>query len=93
MMTGQTLRGIAYWPLPGHQQSVPRAELYAVIQALRHGMLPMHIRTDCLGTVEDIMSGPEQCTHPRRPNCDLWRLLWQAIQDHGGLSPQLEISY
>eukprot|EP00959_Pyramimonas_sp_CCMP1952_P434319 9094545-Pyramimonas_sp.AAC.1 len=30
MMTGQVLRGIAYGPLPGHQQSVPRAELYAV---------------------------------------------------------------
>ena len=27
MMTGQALRGIAYGPLPGHQQSVPRADL------------------------------------------------------------------
>eukprot|EP00959_Pyramimonas_sp_CCMP1952_P236566 4943863-Pyramimonas_sp.AAC.1 len=90
MMNGQALQGIAYGPLPGHQQSVPRAELYAVIQVLRHRLLPIHIRTDCLGTVDGLMGGPEWCTHPRRQHCDLWRVLWQIIQDHGGLSSQLE---
>eukprot|EP00959_Pyramimonas_sp_CCMP1952_P253936 5305145-Pyramimonas_sp.AAC.1 len=51
MMTGQALRGIAYGPLLGHQQSVPRAELFAVIQILRCGILPLRMRAGCVGAV------------------------------------------
>eukprot|EP00959_Pyramimonas_sp_CCMP1952_P289207 6048623-Pyramimonas_sp.AAC.1 len=74
VMTGQTMRGIAYGLLPGHHQSVPRAELYAVTQALRHGTAPMHIRTDCLGIVEGLQHGREWCIHSSRPNNDIWKL-------------------
>ena len=68
MTTGQTVRGLVYGPLPGHQQSVPRAELYAVMAVLRDGVAPLHMRTDCLGVVEGLQHGREWRVHPRRPN-------------------------
>eukprot|EP00959_Pyramimonas_sp_CCMP1952_P419120 8779354-Pyramimonas_sp.AAC.1 len=92
MMTGQELSGITHGPLPGHQQSIPRAELHAVVQVLRQRIVPMHIRTDCLGIVDGPMKGAAWRAHPRRPNSDLWRQLLRAVDGHGGLSPRLDAS-
>eukprot|EP00959_Pyramimonas_sp_CCMP1952_P131321 2745842-Pyramimonas_sp.AAC.1 len=43
VMQRHRCKGLAFGPLPGHEQSVPRAELYAIIQVLKHGILPLNI--------------------------------------------------
>eukprot|EP00959_Pyramimonas_sp_CCMP1952_P169000 3530437-Pyramimonas_sp.AAC.1 len=35
VMAGASLRGQAFGPLPGHEQSVPRAELFAILKVLQ----------------------------------------------------------
>eukprot|EP00959_Pyramimonas_sp_CCMP1952_P066657 1391601-Pyramimonas_sp.AAC.1 len=75
------------WPeanRAGHQQSVPRAELFAVILVLRRGTLPLHMRAGCVGAVDGVKKGVDWCAHPRRPNCDFLGQLWQALQGQGG---------
>ena len=84
---------MAFGPLPGPQQTAVRAELYAVIQVLKHGILPMHIKTDCLGLVEALDYGQRHCTHSRRENSDLWRQFWHAIDGIGGFSDDLQITW
>eukprot|EP00959_Pyramimonas_sp_CCMP1952_P452033 9464335-Pyramimonas_sp.AAC.1 len=93
VMTCQNMRGIAYGPLPGHQQSVPRAELYALAQALRHGTAPMYTRTYCYGFVEGLQQGRKLSIHPRTPNRDIWELLWHDLDDHGGISSAIQFYF
>ena len=72
VMQGRRLQGMAFGPLPGPQQTVLRAELYAVFQAPKHGTQPLHIKTDCCGIAESLERGRQCCTHVRRENVDLW---------------------
>jgi len=61
--------------------------------ALKNGMLPMYIHSDCMMVIDGINNGKQWCLHPTRLNVDLWRLLWHALEDHGGVSEDLTFTY
>ncbi|CAK0909131.1 unnamed protein product, partial [Prorocentrum cordatum] len=81
---------VCYGPLPGAQwvQSILRAELYALLQALRVGTPPMRIFTDCQNVVDGVMAGPASLDKRSRPHLDLWECIAQAIAELGGLGPR-----
>ena len=87
------LRAGAYGPLPGPDQCVPRAELYAICEALRLAVLPIHLHTDHLAIVTGIESGEAKTTAAEHPNADLWKAFWRSIADHGGMSHQLTVQW
>lgn len=71
----------------------PRAELFAVCEALRISLKPVHVRTDHLNIITGIESGEKITTTPRHPNADLWKTFWHRIRDHGGLDGDLTIEW
>ncbi|CAK0857407.1 unnamed protein product [Prorocentrum cordatum] len=81
---------VCYGPLPGTQwiQSVPRAELYALLQALTVGTPPIIIHTDCQNVVDGAQAGPTWLGKRSRPHLDIWERIFEAIAEHGGLSPR-----
>eukprot|EP00959_Pyramimonas_sp_CCMP1952_P176094 3679897-Pyramimonas_sp.AAC.1 len=44
-------------------------------------------------TIDGINNGRSWCLHARRPNVDMWRALWHALEDQGGLSDLLAIEH
>ena len=90
-LEGWTTTTALYGPLPGPDQSTPRAELFAVCEALRLAVLPCKIHTDHKLIVEGLAKGKAWCSGASRANADLWRLLWFRLDDLGGLGPDLEI--
>ena len=90
-MEGARVRGLAFGMLPGRQQSVSRAELYAVIVALRNGQLPLRVRADMNAIGED-NNGKELRPRPRRPKRDLLEVLWRALEGRGGLPELMAIA-
>ena len=74
---GGHLRG----PLPGEQQSVYRAELYAVVRAVEESPSQVTVVSDCLGVVQQaqaVLSGGR--TAARRHHADLWARLHRAAR-------------
>ena len=53
-----------------------RAELWAVLQVLRHALPPITIWVDNDGVVGGYARGREWCCNSDRPAADLWRKLW-----------------
>ena len=90
-MKGKFLMAAYYGTLPGLIQTTPRAELFAICEALRLAILPICIHTDHLPIVDGIARGKEWCLAVGRSNVDLWRLLWFLIEDLGGLGDDLRI--
>ena len=72
---GGHLRG----PLPGEQQSVYRAELFAVCRALETSPSGVTVVSDCLGVVQQADSFIKGARlAPRRHHADLWRRVQTA---------------
>ena len=61
-----------YGPLPGPIQTVPRAELYAICEALATTTGPIRIHTDHKPIVDGLLNGREWACGPARANADLW---------------------
>ena len=89
---GVLVHGV-YGPLAGPIQSTPRAELFAVCEALRLAVQPCKIHTDHYNILVGLANGKAWCIAPRRPNADLWKLLWFRLEDQGGLSENLQIRW
>ena len=64
--------------LPGPDQSVPRAELFAVCEALRMAIKPCRILTDHKNIIIGIEGAEGITTVARFPKADLWRVFWMA---------------
>ena len=84
---GLVVGGI-YGTCPNFFPSSLRAELWGVIQALRHALLPLTLWVDNSGVVDGFAKGREWCCHSGRQAADLWRLLWWKVDDlgYGGIS-------
>ena len=80
-----------YGVLPGFDQTTPRAELYAIYQAVRYGCSPQRIIVDHINHVNALndwmINGITSFLNPKTPNLDLWRLVYDQINKRGGLSP------
>lgn len=72
---------------------MPRAELFAVCEALRISLEPVHVRTDHFNIRIGIESGEKVTTRPRHPNVDLWKVFWHRAWDHGGGDGDLTIDW
>eukprot|EP00973_Karenia_brevis_P045411 6290497-Karenia_brevis.AAC.1 len=79
------LVGAMFGTLPGEEQTVPRAELYALRAVLPWVITPVVIWMDHKNHVDAIKKGRAWCTSPHRPHADLWRKIWNIIDDIGGL--------
>ena len=83
----RTQRGIerACWgPLPVSlpvQRRIKRAGLWAFLQVLREAMPPLTFYTDHLGILQGLAKGKKWCCSGRRPQADVWRLIWCRLED------------
>ena len=76
----KTLHG----PLPGPVQEVPRAELFALLAALRHsGAHPVRYWTDCRFVVDGFRAGRAGTTQGVHVHADLWKQVWDIVEDRG----------
>lgn len=94
-MAGNSIRlsvGI-YGPLPGPDQSVPRAELYVICAILKVTLKPAHIHTDHLNIIHGISHGRAVTTTPKFQNADLWRAFWERLEDLGGIDDELSFTW
>ena len=60
-----------YGPLPGPIQTVPRAELYAICEALARTTGPVRIHTDHKPIADGLLHGKEWACGPATANADL----------------------
>ena len=78
-----------YGVLPGYEQTTPRAELYAIYQAVKQGCSPQRIICDHINHVNALndwmLDGSTSFLHPKTPNVDLWRRVSEEINRRGGL--------
>ena len=76
--------------LLGPIQTTPRAELYAILLAVVHGISPQLIISDHanhVNAIQRMARGDLSVFNPLTPNVDLWRLLVRAQQIRSGLRP------
>ena len=72
----------SYGPLEGSSQSVPRAEMVAVIQVVRATTGDISIYTDHANIVSGMAKGHVRCAF--LSNSDLWEDIWAAVRTHAG---------
>ena len=79
---GLVIGGI-YGTCPDYFPTSLRAELWAVVQALRHCCPPLTLWVDNAGVVDGFAKGRIWCCDSARPAADLWRLFWHKVEDLG----------
>jgi hypothetical protein len=80
---GEVIFG-AYGTCPDYFPTSLRAELWALLQVLRHAQPPVTIWVDNAGVVDGFGRGRQWCVASCRPAADLWSLVWQKVEDLGG---------
>ena len=91
MMRGKRLVTGFYGHLAGPIQSVPRAELTAVVAALQVLIKPAVIHTDHFNLITDIRKSLKATCSGKHQHADLWVRFWNLIEEHGGPDSQLQI--
>ena len=76
--------GGAYGTCPDFFPTSLRAELWGVLQTLRHACPPITVWVDNSGVVDGFARGAAWCCDSSRPAADLWRLIWCRHADLGG---------
>ncbi len=64
--------------------SVIRAELKAVLQALRVALPPLCLHIDNAEVVEGLGRGREWCVAPNRDGAEVWQSIWYYLDEIGG---------
>ena len=65
------------------QKRILRAELWAILQALRVCSPPIQIHTDCAAVIQGIKKGSKRCGNANAKHADVWRMIWHHIADIG----------
>ena len=81
--SGLVIGGV-YGTCPDFFATSLRAELWAVLQVLRHACPPITIWCDTAGVVDGFQKGASWCCNARRPAVDLWHMIWCKVDDLGG---------
>jgi len=68
--------------LPVHKK-ILRAELWGLFQSLRHCLPPITVHVDCEAVLTMLARGKKWCTAARTRHADVWRRIWQYIDDIG----------
>ena len=79
---GAELGGM-YGTVPGQQQDIPRAELYAIRAVVPMILPPATVHVDHKNHVDANLRGRAWRTTAKRPNADLWRAIWFHLEDVG----------
>ncbi len=66
-------------PLPMLPQTVPAAELFAVLAVVAKATPPLHIYTDCEVVVKGWKNGAEWCVQHERALADVWSDIWTLV--------------
>ena len=66
-------------PLPGSQQAVAKAELFAIVAMLEHTAAAAAVWTDCLSIWRRWSRGPQRAAKSRMPG--LWHRFWSLLED------------
>ena len=66
-------------------QTPAAAELYATWKAIQFSCPPIIIHADCMVVVSGFQKGARSTTLASRRHADLWRRVWAAVDDAGGL--------
>ena len=88
---GVSLHWGEYGPCDETYASVVRAELRALVELLRISTGPLIIHVDNKAVVDGVSSGREWCCDPRREGADLWRQIWDRLDDLEGLMQVVKI--
>ena len=91
MLRGKILVSSFYGPLSGPVQTVPRAELMAVVAALRDLVKPTRIHTDHYNLIRDIGRGKRVTCSAKHQNVDLWNMFRDLVEDLCGLDSDLKV--
>ena len=71
----------AYSPLPGHLQTVTRAELFAIVIVVKNASGSVTVVTDSKVNADAFAAGADFCD--QTANSDLWRQLWALLREKG----------
>ena len=71
--------------------SVLRAELRALLELLRVTVGPITAHVDNMAVVDGVASGRDWCCDSRREGADLWREIWDRLDDLEGLVSVVKI--
>ena len=86
--SGLPLRAV-FGALPGRRQSVPRAERFAIFQALRVGPVDAHIVSDHLSAVREGSSWDRDLASSGARHANVWRMIFGLYGD-GDPAPTFE---
>ena len=64
--------------------SVVRSELHALVEVLRITAGPITVHVDSKIAVDGVAHGREWCCDTRREAADLWKLVWDRLDDMPG---------
>ncbi len=64
-------------------QEIGAAEIYAAVMAIRHGMPPLALHTDCQLLVDGFERGRVWCVSYKRAYAEVWSEFWKLAEDVG----------
>ena len=82
-MNGNRVVGCVRVAFPYLFHEPERCELFALLICIRMALPPLTIYTDCQNVINVWEACEAIATSFLCRNCDMWRLIWQAIRDHG----------
>ncbi len=75
--------GASYGSISDINPSVVRAELKAVLEALRIAVPPLRLHIDNGEVVQGWINGKTWCVDPSRDGAELWASIWRILDDIG----------
>jgi len=78
------LRFAFFGVCPDRCPTAHRAEIWAILHILRRAVFPLTLLTDHMSAVNMYKRGREYCCDSARYAADLWRSVWQLIDQNGG---------
>ena len=80
---GEIVHGL-YGTCPDEFPTSLRAELWGLLRMLELALPPLCIWIDNQGVIDGWQRGREWCTSAARPAADLWKRVWNLLDDIGG---------
>ena len=79
------LHGMRYATYPFRSPDSEACEIYGFSLALRNGIAPLHVVTDCANLERDVRSGKAFCCRHARTYAHVWKIVWHLLEEHGAV--------